>query len=355
MKLNRMARGVIATAVLCSTAMLAQARETLYLFNWTEYMDPALITAFEQRYDVDVVQSYYGSLGELYARLQSGGDSQFDLVVPSNYYIPRLISGGLVQPIDRTKLPHLNNLNPSFTHPAYDPELRYSVPYLWGTTGLVYDIRDFPQAPDSWSLLFDPQQNPRQPFALQNDGSVMIAAACAWQHHGSGCNMSEAWAEAAKLLLQTKKRANFTGFVDGTSVLPMLARGVDKVAISYNGDFLNAKQSDPESFKYLRYVIPKEGSEMWVDSMMIPAHAPHPALAHKFIDFMLEAENGARLANWTWYSSPNQAAMPLLDPALRESPSLPTDDEMKRLELLPVQQSEQLTVFQEIWNEVRSR
>lgn len=353
--IKRIVRGVIATSLLCSAATLAQARDTLYLFNWTEYMDPDLITAFEKRYDVDVVQSYYGSLGELYARLQSGGDSQFDLIVPSNYYIPRLISSGLVQPVDKTKLPHLNNLLPMFANPDYDPGLRYSVPYLWGTTGLVYDSRDFPQAPDSWGLLFDPQQNPRQPFAMQNDGSVMISAACSWLHHDSRCNTPEAWTEAGKLLLENKKRTNFTGFVDGTSVLPMLARGVNKVAISYNGDFLNAKQSDPESFKYLRYVIPKEGSEMWVDNMMIPAHAPHPELAHKFIDFMLEAENGARLANWTWYSTPNKAAMPLLDPALRESPSLPTADEMKRLEFLPVQQGNPLTIFQEIWSEVRSR
>lgn len=352
---NGITKGLVTAVLMCSAATAAHARETLYLFSWTEYMDPGLITAFEKRYDVDVVQSYYGSLGEMYARLQSGGDRQFDIIVPSNYYIPRLISGGLVQPVDKSKLPHLSNLKPQFTNPVYDPNLRYSVPYLWGTTGLVYDIRDFPQAPDSWGLLFDPAQNTRQPFALQNDGSVMISAACAWLFHDGSCNTPDKWSEAGKLLLQTRNRANFTGFADGTSVLPMLARGIDKVAVSYNGDFLNARQADPEGFKYLRYVIPKEGSEMWVDNMMIPAHAPHPELAHKFMDFLLEAENGAQLANWTQYSSPNEAASPLLNPELREAPSLPTDDEMKRLEVLPVQQGEQLTIFQEIWNEVRSR
>lgn len=355
MKMKGIVRGLVTAIAMCSAATAAQARETLYLFSWTEYMDPALITAFEKRYDVDVVQSYYGSLGEMYARLQSGGDRQFDIIVPSNYYIPRLISGGLVQPIDRSKLPHLASLKPQFTNPVYDPGLRYSVPYLWGTTGLVYDIRDFPQAPDNWGILFDPAQNPRQPFAIQNDGSVMISAACAWLFHDGRCNTPDKWSEAGKLLLQTRNRSNFTGFADGTSVLPMLARGVDKVAVSFSGDFLNARQADPEGFKNLRYVVPKEGSEIWVDNMMIPAHAPHPEWAHKFIDFLLEAENGAQLANWVHYSSPNEAAFPLLHPELRKTPSLPTDDEMKHLHFLPVQQGEQLTIFQEIWNEVRSR
>ncbi|WP_245598932.1 ABC transporter substrate-binding protein [Halotalea alkalilenta] len=337
------------------TPAQAQARETLYLFNWSEYMDPEIISEFEARYDVDVVQSYFGTIGELYARLQAGGDSQFDVIVPSNYYVPRLVNAGLVQPLDKDKLPHLDNLMPRFSDPDYDPDGRYSVAYQWGTTGIVYDTRAFPDAPESWSLLFDADQNPDQPFAIQGDGNVMVGAACAYLGHGYDCADRESWLEAGKLLLETRGRSNFTGFVDGTPVLQQLARGINRVGVSFNGDFLNARNEDPAGFEHLAYMIPQEGAELWVDSMMIPKNAPHPDLAHKFIDFILEPEIGARLSNWTYYSTPNQAALALLDDELRESPSQPSEEEMARLHALPSLDGAELAAFQQLWNEVRSR
>ncbi|RKR02559.1 spermidine/putrescine-binding protein [Kushneria sinocarnis] len=331
------------------------AEQKLYLFNWTQYMDPEIISEFEQRHDVDVVQSYFGSLAEMYAKLQAGGDSQYDVIVPSNYFIPRLIDSGLVQKLDRSQIPNLDHVMSRFQNPAYDPQAQYSVPYQWGTTGIVYNTETFPDAPQSWSLLFDPDVNASQPFSMMTDGQVMLGAACAWQGNDYNCANREAWVEAAKLLLDTKGRRNFTGFVDGTPVLQQLERGVSQVGLTYNGDYLLNRSENPEAYEHLDFMLPKEGSELWVDAMMIPARAPHPELAHEFINFILEAQIGARLSNYNRYSTPNKAAVPYLDEELQGPPAQPSKEQMARLQFTPSLDGQQLQTFQQLWNEVKSR
>ncbi|WP_251978316.1 ABC transporter substrate-binding protein [Salinicola avicenniae] len=333
----------------------AQEENKLYLFNWTEYMDPAVIQAFEDQYDVEVVESYYNSLPEMTAKLNAGGVSQYDIIVPSNYYVPRLIQSGLVQPLDKSKLSNLDNVMTEFADPAYDPGAQYSVPYQWGTSGIVYDTDTFPDAPKSWSLLFDSDVNPDQPFALMGDGQVTMGAACAYLGNGYDCDDPEAWQAAARLLLDTKHRATFSGFTDGTPVLQQIQRGVVRAGVSYNGDYLQQKQENPEAFEHIAFMIPDEGTEMWVDTMMIPAEAPHPTLAHQFIDFVLDAEIGAQLSNYIYYASPNRAAQPMLDTVLTEPPVLPTDSDRARLAFTPSLDGQNLQHFQQLWSEVQSR
>ncbi|MEQ6887526.1 spermidine/putrescine ABC transporter substrate-binding protein [Halomonas sp. CS7] len=334
----------------------AQAQENkLYLFNWTEYMDPEIIEAFEARYDVEVVQNYFNSLPEMFAKLNAGGVSQYDIIVPSNYYVPRLIQTGLVQKLDKSKLENLDNIMGQFQNPAYDPGAEYTAPYQWGTTGVVYNTETFPDAPKSWSLMFDPEVNPEHPFALMGDGQVSMGGACAYLGHGYDCTDMNAWKEAARLLIETKGRGTFSGFTDGTPALQQLARGVTHVGLSYNGDYLFFKEEDPDTFASLDFMIPDEGAEMWVDSMLIPAEAPNPDMAHKFIDFILEAEVGAQLSNYNYYASPNAAATPYLDEVLTKPPVQPSEADMERLRFTPSLEGEALQTFQQLWSEVQSR
>jgi len=344
----------LGSALLLSTTVHA-AEQKLFLFNWSQYMDPDIIKAFEQKYHVDVVQSYYGSLDEMYAKLQAGGDSQYDIIVPSNYFVPRLVKAGLVQPLNKAELPNLDNVMDRFKDPSYDPGEKYTAPYQWGITGIVYNAKVFPHAPDSWSLLFDPKENKGQPFSMISDGQVLFGAACAYLGKGYNCTGQQNWVDAAKLVLKTKQRSNFTGFIDGTPVLQQVARGVTQVGMTYNGDFLADKESNPEGFKDLEFMIPKEGAEVWVDSMMIPRRAPHPKLAHEFINFILNPKIGAQLSNYNMYSTPNKASVQYLDPLLRKPPALPTPEQMKRLEFTPSLDGKQLQLFQQIWSDVKSR
>lgn len=334
----------------------AQAQENrLYLFNWTEYMDPEIIEAFEEKYDVEVVQNYFNSLPEMFAKLNAGGVSQYDIIVPSNYYIPRLIETGLVQKLDKSKLSNLGNVMEQFQNPSYDPDSEYSAPYQWGTTGIIYNTETFPEAPKSWSLLFDPEVNPSHPFALMGDGQVSMGSACAYLGHGYDCTDMSGWREAAQLLIDTKGRDNFSGFVDGTPALQQLARGVAHVGLSYNGDYLFFKEEDPETFETIDFMLPDEGAEMWVDAMLIPSEAPNPDMAHKFIDFILDAEIGAQLSNYNYYASPNAAAEPHLDEVLTQPPVQPSEEDMERLRFTPSLSGDQLQNFQQLWSEVQAR
>ncbi|MCW4151592.1 spermidine/putrescine ABC transporter substrate-binding protein [Halomonas sp. 18H] len=346
---------VLSLAGLMLAGQVQAQDNKLYLFNWTEYMDPAIIEAFEEQHDVDVVESYFNSNPEMFAKLQAGGTSQYDIIVPSNYYIPRLIETGLVQELDKSKLDNLDNVMEQFVDPSYDPGSRYSAPYQWGVTGVIYNTETFPDAPKSWSLLFDSETNSEYPFGLIGDGQVTVGSACAYLGHGYDCASTDAWREAAQLLLDTKGRETFSGFTNGTPALQQLARGVTHASMSYNGDFLFYKEENPETFSEMAFMIPDEGAEMWIDAMMIPRDAPNPEMAHKFIDFILDAEVGAQLSNYNYYASPNKAARPHLDEVLAKPPVLPSEADLERLQFTPTLKGEQLQVFQQLWSEVKSR
>jgi spermidine/putrescine transport system substrate-binding protein len=345
-------------AVLVGVAGTAAAQEQrkLYLFNWSQYMDPEIISQFEEKFDVDVVENFFNSNAEMFAKLRAGGASQYDVVMPSNYFIPRLAETGLIQPLDHSKIPNIDNLMPKFRDPSYDPGNKFSVAYQWGTTGLIYRTDTIPDAPNSWAILFDPEVNPTYPFALMGgEGAPTMGAACAYLGAGYDCTDVEAWKEAGRLLIETKNRPNFNGFVDGTPVLQQVARGVVHAGMTYNGDYVYYRSEDPEAYANTDYIIPKEGAEIWVDNMVIPSGAPNPDLAHAFINYILDAEIGAQLSNWTYYSTPNEAAVPMLEPILQEPPSTPTPEQMARLEFSPVLEGEKLQIFQQIWSEVLAR
>lgn len=330
----------------------AQADEpTLNLFNWADYIDPALLTKFEAQCHCKVVESDYENNAEMEAKLRAGGDSQYDVVVPSNYVIAELVAEGLISPIDHTKLSNFGNLGARFQNPNYDPGDRYSIPYQWGTTGLIYDPAKIKSPPQSWAVLFDPKVNPSYPFVIPvGEGRGQIGAACAYLGYGFNCSEKSQWIAAAKLIQATKKRTNFAGFVDESPALLEIKKDIIAASIGFNGD-IGSCYADG-TCATLKYFIPREGSDMWVDTMAIPAHAPHPELALEFINFILDAHNGADLSNWNTYASPNEAAKPYLSASLLTPLYNPTPDELKRLVFLSPLSGAKLKLFDAIWTTV---
>lgn len=341
--------------VMATAPAYAQHAKTLYIFNWSQYMSPKAIQAFEKQYDVQVVQSYYNSNPEMFAKLRAGGDSQYDIIVPSSYYVPRLIHTGLIQPLNKKEIPNYDNLMPKFKDPSYDPGGQYTAAYQWGDTGIAYNVRTLGKQPASWSILFDPKANPGYPFAMGTDAQVMLGSACAALGYPYDCKGRAQWKKAAKLILKTKKRANFSGFQGGTPTLKQLARGNIAAGVTFNGDYVYDKEENPKGFKDIQFVVPREGAELWVDSMAIPAHAPHPKLANQFINFILKPRIGARLSNYNAYASPNKAARPYLDKSLTRPPVMPTDAQMQRLHFTPAIAGDNLQFVQQLWTEVQSR
>lgn len=357
MKIYRIISFAVFTLVALIIAGSAGANEEkkLYLYNWSQYMPPSIIKTFEKKYHVHVIRSFYDDNPEMMAKLRAGGDSQYDVVFPSGYYAPRLIQAGLIQPLDLSEIPNISNLMPRFRNPAYDPHSRYTAAYQWGDNGIIYNARKLPNAPKSWAILFDPSFNKKFPFALDTGPQGPIADACAYQGRGYNCASRDNWKQGAKLVLKTKKRANFIGFIKSTPVINQLIRGNVVAAVTNNGDYAFLKKRNPKAFKNIKFILPKEGSELWVDVMAIPAHAPHPKLANEFINFILNAEIGAKLSNWNAYATPNKASQPLLNAELQKPPITPTKEQMERLHFLPRLKGDQLQFLQQLWTDVLAR
>lgn len=355
MKERRTTICLLVLALCCTVAPAGAAPQTLYLYNWSQYMNPDILQAFEKKYDVEIVRGFYASNPELFAKLRAGGDHQYDVIFPSSYYVPRLIKTGLIQPLDTGLIPNYGNLIDKFEKPSYDPGGKYTAAYQYGTTGILYNTEVFPDPPKSWSFVFDPVVNPSYPFSLMPDAAVTLSMACAYLGYGYPCESKNEWISAAKLVKKAAERPNFNGFLGGTPVIQRVARGNSKIAITYGGDFYQRQHKDPDLYADMAYFIPKEGSEIWIDVMAIPAHAPHPELANKFINFVLSAKMGAKLSNFTAYPSPNKAAQPYLAEYLRQEPVKITDDELQRVHITPALAGKQLMLIQELWTTILSK
>ncbi|WP_297369447.1 PotD/PotF family extracellular solute-binding protein [Acidocella sp.] len=353
---TRMATGAVALALgvgaCLSLPQPAKADQpVLNLFIWSDYIDPALITKFEKQCNCKVVETDYESNAEMEAKLRAGGDSQYDVVVPSSYYVPELQDEGLIQKLDHAKLSNFDNLAKRFQNPTYDPNDTYSIPYQWGTTGVVYDPAKIKGTPTGWGLVFDPKQNPNYPFVFpKGEGRDQIGAACAYLGYGFNCAKESQWIAAAKLIEQMKKRPNFAGFVDETPGLGQVKKGLAAVSMAYNGD-VGQCVADGSCAK-LKYYLPKEGSEIWVDTMAIPAHAPHPALGLEFINFILNADNGADLSNYNQYASPNAASQKQLTGIMASDLINPSEAELKNLQFLAPLRGAKYKLFNQIWTSV---
>jgi spermidine/putrescine transport system substrate-binding protein len=308
----------------------AELGEQLNLFIWPDYMDPELIEEFEAAYGVTVAIDYYDTNEAMIAKLQAGGTGQYDLVVASDYAVEVLRGESLLEPLDHALLPNLGNLAARFRDAPFDPGNVYTAMYQWGTSGLGIrsDLVEGGEPEASWRLVFDPAAQ-AGPFTMLNDPRETIGAALIYLGHSANSTDTEELAEAERLLVAQRDRV--LTYAPFASARDLLASGDAVVAHNFSGDILMVAGEVPA----VRYVIPSEGSVVWTDNLAVPAGAPNPRLAHAFINFILDAEVGARLSNWTRYASPNEAAMASLDPELLADPAVyPDSAVMARLEFL---------------------
>lgn len=324
------------------------AKPRLRLFIWSEYMDPAVLREFERRFDCEVVMDLYEDDGAMMAKLRAGGAGLYDVVVPSDYRVPALIQLGLLAPLRHEQLPNLRHVEARFRNLPFDPHNRYTVPYQWGTLGLLVRTQPGRPVPDSWAAVFDPPAD-AGPVVLLDSARDLIGAAL--KYRGQDVNTTDPAALRAvrDLLLRVKGRAlGFDGTVGGKNkVLGRLATA----AVVYSGEGVRGMAEDPET----RYVIPKEGSLIWVDSLAVLSRAPNRDLAERFLNFCLEPEIGARISNFTQFATPNAAARAHLRPADLANPVLyPPEEVLARLDFLkPL--GAQTRLYDEVWTAVKAR
>ena len=302
----------------------------LNLYNWAEYIDPELKTQFEEEFGVTVNEDNYDS-NEQMQPIISQGNSGYDLIVPSDYMVSILIEGGDIAPINRSAVPNISNLADEFASGLpFDPDATYSVPYQWGTTGLGVDLSVVGEdVPQTWGLIFDAdlaaEYGLEGAITILNDPRETMGAALKYLGYSLNTTDQGQLDEAKAIVADATSRV---AAYESDQYDELLVSGQTSVAHGYSGNFLVQffEAEDPEQFTYF---VPEEGGTRWVDNMAVVADAPHPCTAHAFINFLLDAENGAALTNWNYYASPNAAAVPFIDQEVLDDPIVYPADQSK--------------------------
>jgi spermidine/putrescine transport system substrate-binding protein len=324
----------------------AEAR--LHLFIWSEYLPDNVAREFERRFDCKLVIDLYEDAESMLAKIQNGGAAGYDVAVPPDYIVPVLIREKLVAPLRKENIPNLKNLDEKFLNPPFDPGNRHSACYGWGMLGIYARTAGDKPLDRSWGLFFDAARQPGQ-FVLIDSMRDLIGAALKYRGHSFNSTDPAQLKEARDLLLGAKRRsAGFATPVGGrTKVLEKSARA----AIVYNSDAVRGMREDPET----QFFLPKEGSQIYSDNLVVMAQAPHRDLAEKFINFLLDAEIGAKIANGMTFASPNAAARKFIDPALLNNPAIyPGAEDMGRLEYLS-DLGRATRLYDQVWTSVKAR
>lgn len=302
----------------------ATGSKTLVIYNWGDYIDPSLIKKFEKQTGYKVDYETFDSNEAMLTKIQQGG-TRYDLVVPSEYTVQRMQKEHLLRKLDHRQLPNLNYLAPRFLNQSFDPGNQYSVPYFWGTLGIVYNDKLVAHPLKHWEQLWDPQY--RNQVMVYDSARDMMAIALITQGHSvNTTNYGELQAAERKLQgLSQNTRA-----VVADEMKMYLKQDEAAIGIAYSGDAAEMMDVNP----HLHYVVPTEGSNIWFDNFVIPKSAKNLKGAYAFMNFMLEPKNAAQNADYVGYATPNQAARKYLPKAVTHNQAFyPDAQTMKHLEV----------------------
>lgn len=322
----------------------------IVIYNWSDYVAPEMYELFEKETGIKIIEDNFSSNEDLLAKLQ-GGASGYALIVPSDYTVAILIEEGLIQKIDHNNIPNLKNLDEEFTKMYYDPGNEYCVTYLWGTTGIGYNNQELATPPTSWKQIFEAQES--DPWfgrmTLLDDVREVFSSALIYLGYDNNSTDEAQLAEARDLLIKAKK--GISGF-DSDTYEELIGSGENLVAHGWNGDFLQAN----DEFGNIGYLIPEEGGTIWIDNMCIPSTAtPEEKLAAEmYMNFVLRPDIGAMLADYTYYATPNKAALEQMDEEYSQNPIIfPPEEVRSKLRLIkPLGEFE--SVYQRMWDEVKA-
>lgn len=317
----------------------------LNFYNWSYYIAESTIPDFEKEFGVRVRYDNYSSNSELLAKMQIGA-SGYDLVVPSDYMVEIMIHMGLLQPINYDNIPNIENLDPRFRNMPFDPENRYSIPYQWGTTGIGINTKFVTEEVDSWEILWDERYRGR--ISVLDDMRSGLVPALKLLGYSVNTKDENELREARDLMFKQKE---FVRTYSSDTYMDLLKSGDIWIAHGWSGDIYQvAKENDD-----IVYIIPKEGSYLWVDNLVIPRGVSNKFTAETFINYLLRPDVSAEISNFTGYSSPNMAAFPYIDPELLADETMyPPADVLDRLEYLR-DVGDATRIYNRIWNEVKSR
>lgn len=341
-------RLLVVVVSLVFTASAWAQKNKLNVFIWSDYLDPKLIERFENEYDCKVTLDLYEDNESMMAKLQGGGAALYDICVPSDYIIPALIKNKLLAPLRQENIPNVKNLDPTFLNHEYDPGNKYTLPFQWGTYGLYLRKRPGEQIDETWGLIFDPTKQIGT-FVIVDDPRVAIGAALKYKGYSLNTTDKKQLKQAGDLLVEAKKRS--LGFEGALGVQRKVLAKVCRVGVTDNGDAVKGMVDDSETY----YFIPREGSVLWLDTIAIPANAPHRDMAEKFINYILDPKIGALLSNYSKEATPITAAREFLNPADRESRAIYPSPEITKVLEFVKDLGAKTAWYDELWTSVKSK
>lgn len=325
--------------------------DEIVIYNWSDYIAPGMYEKFQEETGTKVIEDNFSSNEDLLAKLQ-GGSTGYALIVPSDYTAYIMIDQGMLEELDHDNIPNLKNLDKQFTEMYYDPGNKYCVPYLWGTTGIGYNNQTLDTPPTSWEQIFKAKESDpwfgRMTFL--DDVREVFSAALIYLGYDNNTKDEAQLEEAKSLIISAKK--GISGF-DSDTYEDLVGSGENILAHGWNGDFL---QANDDYDGIIGYVMPKEGGTIWIDNICIPKGvSPEQKLAaEQYINFLLRPDIGAMLADYTYYASPNKAAIATMDPDYTDNPIIfPPEDVRAKLHLIkPLGEFE--SVYQRMWDEIKA-
>jgi len=338
------------TLLMAGFSVPALAAGQLVVFMWPEYIDPELIADFEKKHDLKVVFDYYESNEEMASKLQGGGLGKYDIIMPSTYIVPSLLNLKMLQALDPALIPNLKNISPEFQGMEVDPGLKYTVPYLWGVSGLAVRADDPAAVEPTWGLIFDPAKE-LGPFVILDNARDALGGALKYLGYSLNATDPAQIKEAAELLIAAKKRASFIGFYGGVGALEKLMSGTAVLTQAYSGEAGRIGQEE----EGMRFFLPLEGGEIWTDLVAIPAQAPNLEAAHKFINFIMEPEVAAKIAVYNQCATPNEAAKAFIPKEdLENTMMYPSGEALEKLEYIKdIGPANRL--YDEAWTMIKTR
>ena len=340
---------IISLASLSLAGCSSSKKETIYLFNYGDYIDPQVYDLFEEQYGIKVVYDEYAAPEDMYAKFTSGA-SEYDLICTSDYMLEKLIKEDLLSEIDFNNIENFSNIsqNQLEASKSFDPDLKYTIPHFWGTLGILYNTEKVKAADvKSWDCVFDGKYKDRIIMPNSERDSFFVALT----QLGYDANTTDkAQLEAAAQLLKKQKKDVQAYLLDEAARVKIESGNAD-IAVIYNGEAYLAFENNDK----LDFVIPEEGTCMWLDAFAIPKEAQNKEAAEKFLNFLCSEEIAAMNFEYIYYSTPNQAVVDSLDQEVRsETAIFPEESVFERATVLKYLGTEAEQLYSKLWKNDKS-
>ena len=321
-----------------------QDKPTLYVYNWGDYIDETIIGEFEKETGIKVVYDSYATNEDMYVKLKAGGSS-YDVIFPSDYMLTRMLEEDMLEKIDLNKIPNAKYIEDRFMGNEYDPNNEYSLPYMWGTVGILYNTTMVDEPVDSWDILWDPKYA-KEILMLDSQRDSIAVALLKLGYSINTLDLDEL--EEAGELLKEQKPLVLAYVVDEGK--DKMVAGEAALAVIWSGEATYGRMENSD----LEYAIPKEGTNVWFDVMAIPKGAKNIEGAHKFMDFLNRPEIAFRNADYLGYAIPNWGGRALIPEEISTDRSIyPEEEDLVNAEIF-VNLGQTLRDYDRIWTEVKA-